>query len=68
MRERLLRFARNDRIRAQWPNDKAHSPCHCEGSFPKQSARFHKGELVAAMLRQENLFSASFAFFAVSHL
>ena len=50
MRERLLRFARNDRIRAQWPNDEAHSPCHCEVSFPKQSARFHKGELVAAML------------------
>ena len=72
MRERLLRSARNDRIRSQrtvsslqWQNAlhnanvqctiKAHSPCHCEGLFRSNLPRFHKGELVAALLRYDIL-------------
>ncbi|MBV6467595.1 MAG: hypothetical protein PGMFKBFP_02963 [Anaerolineales bacterium] len=48
MSERLLRFTRNDNVQC---TIKVHGRCHCEGSFPKQSPRFHKGNLVAAVLR-----------------
>ncbi len=48
MSERLLRFARNDNVQCII---KVHGRCHCEGPFPKQSPRFHNGELVAALLR-----------------
>ncbi|KKO19846.1 MAG: hypothetical protein L3J18_04440 [Candidatus Brocadia sp.] len=50
MSERLLRFARNDNVQCII---KVHGRCHCEGPFPKQSPRFHNGELVAALLRYD---------------
>ncbi len=40
MRERLLCFTRNDNVQCAI---KVHGRCHCEGPFPKQSPRFHKG-------------------------
>jgi hypothetical protein len=48
MNERLLRFTRNDNVQCAI---KVHGRCHCGGPFPKQSPRFHKGTLVAAVPR-----------------
>jgi hypothetical protein len=50
MSERLLHFARNDNVQCII---KVHGRCHCEGPFPKQSPRFHKGNLVAAVPRYD---------------
>ncbi|NUO09842.1 MAG: hypothetical protein HUU08_14385 [Candidatus Brocadia sp.] len=56
MNERLLggvyseqiECARNDNVKHAV---KVHGRCHCEGIFPKQSPRYHKRNLVAAVLR-----------------
>ncbi len=50
IREGLLRFTRNDNMPCAI---KVHGRCHCEGPFSKQSPHFHKGNLVAAVLRYE---------------
>ncbi|MBV6517815.1 MAG: hypothetical protein HCAMLNBO_00388 [Candidatus Brocadia fulgida] len=50
MSERLLRFARNDNMQCAI---KVQGRCHCEGLFRSNLPPFHKGNLVAAVLRWE---------------